>query len=223
MKWQEFKFPKTPYIFSKGTREDKILDKDKVKLFLESNVIIQEKIDGNNLMIFADEAGPHFKSRSSIVTGYDTKFKSLDLWYKTHEKEIKKISDKNLYLIGEWVFWKHSIHYLSLPSYFIAYDIFDANEQKFLSQKKVSRILNNTKIVYNQPIYEGSINGKDNLEHLIENSNFGASKKEGLVIRIDDENYNIYRAKYVPKEFTEGIKKHWVPKEKNRLKYDITH
>ena len=215
MKWQEFKFPKTPYIFSKGVRGDKELTKQESELFLASPVIIQEKVDGNNIAIFTDSEGPHFKSRGSIITPYDTKFKNLDKWYELHYEEIKELSDKEFLLIGEWAFWNHTINYQKLPSYFIAYDIFDLEKEKFLSQKKIDELLTDTTISYNQPIYEGYIHNRSELDKLLKPSQFGAPAKEGLVLRIDDENYNIKRAKYVPKEFTNQIQKHWTPMNRN--------
>ncbi|MCD6575658.1 MAG: RNA ligase family protein [Nanoarchaeota archaeon] len=217
MNWREFEFPKTPYIFVEvEVREDKSLGPKETDIFTNTEVIIQEKVDGNNLAIFVDEDGPHYKSRGSIVTPHDARFKNLNLWYNIHEEEIKSISEKGLCLIGEWAFWKHTIHYQSLPSYFIAYDIFDLKNERFLSQKRVIELLSRTSIAYNPIIYEGKINGVKDLEKLLDGSQFGAPKKEGLYLRIDDEDYNLHRAKYVPKEFIEGINTHWRPTIKNK-------
>ena len=51
-------------------------------------------------------------------------------------------------LFGEWLYAKHSIHYAQLPSYFIAFDMFDRKENKFYSRRERNKLLDQTTIPY---------------------------------------------------------------------------
>lgn len=61
------------------------------------------------------------------------------LFYSEPERHI---------LFGEWLYAKHSIHYTQLPSYFIAFDLFDKKENKFYSRRERNKVLDQTTIPY---------------------------------------------------------------------------
>ena len=48
--------------------------------------------------------------------------------------------------MNRWVFARHSVEYNELPDYFIAFDIYDCQAQKFLSRKDFHQRLKDTSI-----------------------------------------------------------------------------
>ena len=108
----------------------------------------------------------------------------------------------------------------------MAFDILEKEKEKFLSQKKLIEILGGTGIKSLNIIKKGFPNiigvGEEELENtppiyttildkLLETSHYGPYLMEGFYFRIDSEEYNEERAKYVRPEFTDKLKEggHW--------------
>jgi hypothetical protein len=70
--------------------------------------------------------------------------KKIKLSLNIAERMSEDSESPRFILFGEWVYAKHSIHYSKLPAYFIAFDIFDLQNQSFLSgmtkEKSFSRV-----------------------------------------------------------------------------------
>ena len=139
------KFPRTKHLMNIGaaTRDDLIMTQAEVKYFLSKNIVIEEKIDGANLGISIRDHKLVCQNRSHFVnSSYHPQFKYLEKWLNEHSIDLWKVleneknpAENNRYILyGEWVYAKHSIHYKSLPDWFIAFDLFDRIENKFWSR-----------------------------------------------------------------------------------------
>jgi ATP-dependent RNA circularization protein (DNA/RNA ligase family) len=210
MEFFEFKFPRTPHLTAVGnTDEDIIFTNSECKSFFKDPVIIQEKIDGSNVVIFSDRDGPNYKHRGGKIIFPDNEYKNLDSWYNLHSEEISKICENRFIICGEWMFWRHSIAYRILPSFMIIHDIFDMRGEKFLSQKRVSRMLEDTAIFQMPVLFEGQVDDLSDIEGFMNKSLFGTEMKEGLYFRVDSKEYCEKRAKLVAPEFSRNITEHW--------------
>jgi len=229
------KFPRTSHLFgsSKVDRDDLILNEDiSLKLLSSKDILLQEKIDGSNLGISFDKNGnPLFQHRGSYIDPIeDIEFHKLVEWYKFHEEELFDILEDKKILFGDWSYYTHSVPYERLPSFFLAFDIFEKDNERFLSQKSLKNILERTnieilpiiktglplKVGDNQQTSFGYDTFLEVLKNLMGISHYGPDLMEGFYVRIDGDNYNKQRAKYVRKGFSEGITKHW----KKRLHRD---
>ncbi len=144
------KFPRTKHLLNLGSvsRDDLMIKSTEVKDFLNTPVCIEEKIDGANLGISIDsEFNIKFQNRSHYVNNKSHKqFQKLDKWKNEHASELYDILTPNLILFGEWMAYKHSIHYTNLPDVFIAFDIYDIKNQCFFSRERIQYLLNKTTI-----------------------------------------------------------------------------
>jgi len=210
------RFPKTPYVNGSfvRSRSDKIVSIQETNDLLEKNVLIQEKIDGSLVGFSFSKAGePIIQNKNSqIDVNFNNFYKKLNDWHSLNESDLFKICEDRYVLFGEWMFWEHSVKYNNLPSYFISFDIYDKNNNKFLSTKKQKEILKDTKIKSNPIIFEGRLESADNLNNYKIKSQFGDNIMEGIYLRVDDEDYNLKRYKYVNKSFSERINEHWKKK-----------
>jgi len=221
-------FPKTVHILgsSEVDRTDLFMGlESSLNLLANPNLNLSEKVDGSNIGILYDEHGsPLFQHRGQFITPTkDIEFKKLDDWYNLHENELFDLITDKFILFGEWSYYKHTVKYNKLHSFFLAFDIFNKSEERFLSQKRLQELLKDTSIQTIKPLY-GEIEIKNTWEleehskykvyfryvsKLIAKSKYGDEKMEGLYLRVDDENYNITRAKLVRPNFTAEIKNHW--------------
>jgi len=213
-----FKFPRTKHILDAGgtgvSRDDLLMEANEFNSFFNQSLIIEEKVDGSNLGISKDkDFNIIFQNRGKIITSAShTQWKGLDNWIKQHPGIWEVLTSEDVILFGEWCHYKHSIVYDRLPDYFIAFDLFIKSENKFLSRAQLEQRLATSGIPIINKISEGQVHSKQSLLALLETKSAYRSKGtvEGIYIRIDDQQYNIYRGKIVRPDFTQGIEDHWM-------------
>ena len=150
-----FKFKRTKHIYDAGgngvTRDDLIMTKKEADSFLKGNeFVIEEKVDGANIGISIDNNYKiKVQNRSKFVNSTTHKqFSTLDAWLEKNSEDLYEILSPpgKFILFGEWLLAKHSVHYTRLPSYFLAFDIFDIENKKFLSVAERNDKLKDTSI-----------------------------------------------------------------------------
>jgi atypical dual specificity phosphatase len=182
---------------------------------------IQEKVDGANMGVSWQD-GPILRNRNHILKkGYikrDTpaklQFRPAWNWLHKHEDEIKMISDlcySPITIYGEWMLAKHSIYYDKLPDLFLAYDIWSAEDQEFLSPEIVSDLLSKTSISYikSEKIIIESVSEIVKLSEDI--SSYREGIREGIVIktsngRFVDKCFKVVNSKFERRQdFNESL------------------
>ena len=216
-----YKFPRTAHLFNLGgaTRDDLVLAADDFKAFFAPApgkvITMEEKIDGANLGFSMDENNGKIlcQNRSHYVDSkYHFQFQSLGSFIYQKRESLERVLRNGRILYGEWMFAKHSIHYTSLPDIFIAFDIFDPEEQKFLDRATFREIMSTTNIAHVKPLVENaeSYDTREALESLLKNtkSKFSDSIIEGIYFRWDQNGRLKTRSKLVRSDFINGDE-HW--------------
>lgn len=221
------KFPRTKHIYNLGSasREDLLMTTKEKALFLNTEIVVEEKIDGANMGISIDPDTFEIKiqNRSHFISSaYHAQFKKLDKWISDHQSELYEIiKPGEEILFGEWLFYKHSIHYDNLPDYFIVFDIFDKKSGKFYSRDVLEKKLENTSIPLIKCISRKKIKKIDELlEHIKLKSEYGNHLVEGVYVKIPDGKYICGRGKIVRSDFLSGDV-FWAKNEyvQNTIKY----
>ncbi len=221
-----FKFPSTPYLTTskdQDLRSDKIMAEEERNLFLSHEITIEEKIDGANLGISFDEDGSlKLQNRGSyIVSPFSGQWKKLDTWLQNRENDLFDILGSRYILFGEWCYASHSLKYHKLPDWFIAFDLFDKKERKFLAVKYRDQFLQNLQIPIVPMLDRGKFTLNTLNKFMKKKSSYSKEKLEGIYLRYDDGRWLKKRAKMVRSGFIQNIKEHWIdkPMEVNRLEY----
>lgn len=110
------KYPRTYHLpWSPGCTDDDRVLQD-ISCFSDKRVVITEKLDGENSTLYADylharslDSGPH-PSRG---------------WLKNLHAQIASSIPESWRICGENLFAEHTLHYDSLPSYFMVFSIWD--------------------------------------------------------------------------------------------------
>ncbi len=110
------KYPRTYHLpWSESiTDDDKVLAS--LALFQNQQVVVTEKMDGENTTMYQD----YIHARSIDGRSHP----SID-WVKGLWSSIRQEIPKGWRLCGENLWAKHSIHYHELPSYFMGFSIWD--------------------------------------------------------------------------------------------------
>jgi len=112
--------------------------------------------------------------------------------------------------------------YCFRPDYFLAFDIYNKKEQRFLSRTERDAKLKDTGI-RSVPLIAEGVFQKDQLLKLLEtDSRFHSGKVEGVYIRIDEGGQLQNRGKIVREDFIQEIDEHWSKKTvvKNIVVYE---
>lgn len=219
------KYPRTPHLFgSTGTDDDKHLgEKESNQFIADESLIVEEKIDGTNVGIhFTDDDELVLQCRGHLITeGMHPQYDLFKQWVVVKKTVLKEMLGSRYIMFGEWVYAKHSIHYRQLPHYFFEFDIYDKQNQVFLSLQRRLHLLEGTGVQTVPVVHTGKVK-KSQLEKMIGPSAFDSEFEnpmtnqtdtlmEGLYFRTERNGTVSSRAKFVRPEFVEKIKQstHW--------------
>lgn len=219
------KYPRTPHLFgSEGTDDDKHLDEAESDQFIgDDSLIVEEKIDGTNVGIHFTSAGEMvLQCRGHLITeGMHPQYDLFKQWAAVKRFGLEERLEDRFILFGEWVYARHSVHYRQLPHYFFEFDIYDKDDEAFLSLEDRLGLLEGLGIETVPVLHTGALD-RDDLQQLIGPSLFDSQFEnpvtrrtdnlmEGLYLRTEADNKLSGRAKFVRPEFVEKVKQstHW--------------
>lgn len=176
------------------------------------------QVDGANLGISINS--DHrilFQNRSHYVNVEShAQLSGLQRWQEQHESELHARLQRNRHvLFGEWCAAKHSLGYTRLPDLFLAFDIYDRQEERFFTRAELHRFLRGSGIPVVPVLAQQVFATVHDLLHLLDTpSRFrDGGFVEGIYIRAEDTSGNghpLRRCKIVRADFIQGITKHWM-------------
>lgn len=210
-----YRYPHTPHIkwLGKGVpRDDKVLSLSDVSTLLNSEVIIEEKIDGANLGFTLDLNGNiRAQNRGSYLhVPFSGQFSRLNGWLQQHKFDLLSNLSTDILVFGEWCAARHSLDYSHLADFFLLFDIYDKRESKFWSVQRRNEWAKKTGL-FTVPCIQKGLFTTNSLEKVLKEtkSMYRDGPVEGIVIRKDNNQWNTMRAKLVHADFTQTISEHW--------------
>ena len=200
------------------------------------HLVVEEKIDGANSAISFEADGQlRLQSRGHYLTGgyRERHYNLMKQWASIHQDAFFDVLGTRYIMYGEWMYAKHTVFYDALTDYFMEFDIFDREEQIFLSTARRHEMLKNLPVVSVPVLKEGAFRDKEDLISLLGKSNYISEQKteilratseklgldverqvretdasdtmEGLYIKIEENGQVIGRLKYVRASFTQTV------------------
>lgn len=233
-----YKYPRTYHLDGSGIqRGDEDLSIISVRSLAGQHVIIEEKMDGaNSAMSFDDEGSLLLQSRGHYLTGgpRERQFHLFKTWAYRYADELWQVLGKRYILYGEWLYAKHTIFYTDLPHYFMEFDLFDKEQEVFLSTERRRSFLKALPFVVSvKVLYEGEISTTQQLVEMIGTSHFiseghlerlhmlcqerglnvvqalketdRSSLMEGLYLKVEEDGIVRERYKYVRQSFLQTV------------------
>lgn len=217
-----FRYPHTPHFAWLGDgspRGDKILSpKDREEL-LNTEVIVEEKVDGANLGISAIGREIFIQNRGDYLRKpFPEQFKHLSTWLSSRKHDLISILGDNLILFGEWCAAQHSIRYDKLPDWFLIFDVYDQTKKQFWSTTKRNELATLLDLQVIKEIFRGTTTPLALKTQIINTpSSYYDGKMEGIVIRKESGDKLDAKAKIVQPNFIQGINDHW---RKNAIQWN---
>lgn len=218
-------FPRTRHLYNLGaaTADDEVEnDADGSLATTGSDMVtsLEKKIDGANMGIQVDtetETGFQVQSRKRFLTADPgNEFKQVNKWVLDHREDLRKVllgGDEGEELLpgryilyGEWMYAMHEIHYQNLPDIFVAFDMYDTEDDTFLSRMALNRKLGGTQIYQVAAVpLPTELNGQS-LQDLVGTltSAYYDGPAEGIYLRREKGDRLMDRAKIVRENFGRG-------------------
>jgi hypothetical protein len=189
--------------FSKGTTNDDKIS-DSISPLINSNIVITEKIDGENTALVND--GVYARSHATYTTSpWSREVRMI------HDLKVRNQIEDDLYLFGENVEGIHSIEYTALKDYFYLFGV--RLGKYWLSWDKVEEYSYLLDLELAPVLFKGVFSSEEELKSKVEElvrvpSSLGG-EREGIVIRVKEQ--------FHEKDFSTHVQK-WV--RENHVKTD---
>ncbi|MGH2508340.1 MAG: RNA ligase family protein [Ktedonobacteraceae bacterium] len=189
---QIFKYPRTQHIEGSGIQPgDEDLDTVPLREFAGRHLVVEEKMDGANCAISADENGClQLQSRGHYLTGgeREKQFHLLKTWAHRYTLELREALTDRYVMYGEWLYAKHTVFYTDLPHYFMEFDILDKAHGIFLSTERRQDFLRQLPFVVSvKVLHEGPVMSMQALKNLVGPSHFIQQDQQALLRKLCTE------------------------------------
>ena len=189
------KYPKTLHIegskFQLSTCNASIGNKENtsaIQLSKSETIIIEEKMDGSQLGIrFLEEGKLQFQSRGSVLDGgpAEMEFSLAKNWAYKNIEALWELLGTRYIILGEWLYFKHTIFYDPLPDFFMEYDIYDTHKNYFLSTDSRMTMLSKFPFITSvRVITKGqAFSSKEFRSHITKSLFVSKEQKENLLLQ----------------------------------------
>lgn len=148
-------------------------------------IVIQEKIDGSNAAIRYDSENDCVvaQSRKQILS-IGNNLRGMYEWSQTLDKnKVKEVLGDNLVLFGEWLV-PHTVKYPDKKyNQFYAYDIYDTDAEKYLSQDIVEEKVKELGLNFVPVFYKGEFQSWENILSFVGKTEMCGEMGEGIVVK----------------------------------------
>ena len=192
-------YPRIPHLFPSSERsgDDQVLGYEDAERFLHEPIVVEEKLDGANVMLWLDPDEPivHAAGRSG-AGGMDRagQLGRLRAWAAERSDRLRALLAGGSVLYAEWLYLTHTVHYGRLPDLLVGTDLYTP-DTGFRTADERDRRLEQVDLAFPPRLFEGRLGDTTEIRALFGRSAFGDEPAEGLVLRREDRGRVLARAK----------------------------
>lgn len=229
-------YPRTRHLSynPNAKRNDLVCSEKECKIIFENEeTYLEDKVDGASLGINITDGQPLVRNRNNFLqkgkTGHlrtSAKLQFAPVWNYFYdnihkfEKLCELMDSNSVSIYGEWTLACHSIKYDALPEYFVAYDVYDWQQEYFLNTGLAREFLSKSGFTLPTLLHKGKVSNWDLFDKLCkEKSEYSNTDvREGVYVKVCDKFKIEERFKIVRHGFIQGDQ--WDNKviTKNKLK-----
>lgn len=183
------KYPRIAHLVpsNAASSDDLVLSPDARTALLETEVVVEEKLDGMNVMIWSDRGAPQVGMRggpgASDRSGERGRVK---VWAGSHADKLIAGLGSRYVLYGEWLRRRHGVAYDRLPTEFLGFDVLDRRAGGFLGVDDRDALLVRMEVVKPPQLFRGRLTSVQHVNRFVGTSGFADVAAEGVVIRTVD-------------------------------------
>lgn len=174
-------YPRIPHLVAgRGSRDDLVLSDRDVASLLSGPVVVEEKLDGANVMVWVNDDGSLAVSLRSGPGGMDRagQLGPLRAWAAAHDSLLREALRGWSVLYAEWLYLRHTVDYDRLPSYLVALDLWQREAGFATPQQRAG-----TGLVLPPVLTEGRLRSISDVEALLGRSAWADAPMEGVIVR----------------------------------------
>jgi hypothetical protein len=172
-------------VAGRGTKDDRMLGAAEVESLLAKPVLVEEKLDGANVIVWLDDgsvecalrSGPRRRDRAGQLG-------PLRAWLAKRSDELRLLLAQHA-LYAEWLLLTHAVHYDRLPAYFVGLDLW-SEQSGFATPLERNERLAEAGLTVPPEVHRGVLSWVDDVERLLGRSRIGSEPMEGVVLRTLD-------------------------------------
>jgi hypothetical protein len=216
------RYPRIPHLVAgRASGGDHTLGADERHAMLSKPVVIEEKLDGANVMLWLQDGYVQCATRG----GADALDRAgqrglLRAWTSRRAGDVRRLLRLSDVVYAEWLYVVHTIRYDQLPSYLIVLDL-HPREYGFVTVDERNDQCAAVNLATPPELFRGSVDGIDDVERLLRPSEYGAALAEGVVVRtLDGAEPRV--AKLVRADFTQTTDDAWrTGRSRNQLQAGV--
>lgn len=206
-------FPKTFHLpYQPKDDGDRVATTKEIDKLLSNKFVVEEKVDGANTGICLLEGNPIVRGRTKFIrksnlksTTSNKQFARIWNWIYDNIDKFNKLNELGSYSVyGEWLLAQHGMKYEQLPSYFIAFDVYDYEERVYIPSNKTREILDQCEFDIVPKLKCESFDYETLKALTEEKSLFSNSPREGVYIKFYDKEQVLARYKLIREDFKQG-------------------
>ncbi len=210
-------FPRTKHLWHciGASLDDVFASKSEIESLLKDTAYLslEEKVDGANMGMMLHKGEPLVRNRHHILRkGYlkDTpakqQFRPVWNWFYENLAKFERLASIGpLAVYGEWCYAQHGIEYTQLPDWFLAFDLYNYEEDCWLAPAISREILTDLEFHMVPRVVGPTELSLELLKGLAtEKSSLGASQREGVYLKVDDDQKIVGRYKAVRDDYVCG-------------------
>ena len=176
-------YPRIAHLIpGRGTRDDRVLEPTEADALLMRPVLVEEKLDGANVVVWLDDRRVECALRSGVgAQDRGRQLGPLKAWLGERADRLRDLLDGRA-LYAEWLLVAHGIRYDALPAYLVGLDLWSPRSG-FAAPDARNELLNRASLVAPPELHRGTIGGINPLEGLLGASRAGSEPMEGVVVR----------------------------------------
>jgi RNA ligase len=179
-------YPRVAHLVpGRGSSDDVTLDSGQLAALLASEVVVEEKLDGANVVLWLGDGG---RVNCALRSGPGSMDRAgqlgpLRAWAAAHDVAVRSaLSTGYTALYAEWLFLAHSVTYDRLPSFLAVIDLWRGDDA-FASVDDRDAVCADAGLVTPPELWRGIPHDLDAVERLFGRSAWGSCPVEGLVVR----------------------------------------
>ncbi len=183
------KYPRVAHVALSpaATSDDLVLTPDKRAALMAADVVVEEELDGMNVMIWLEYGIPCVGTRGGAATSDRSGERGrVRAWASAHGDLLAAGLGDRRVLYAEWLRRRHRVPYDRLPSPLVGFDVLDCRSGRFLDVDARDGVLRAIDVAGPPVRFRGRLRAVDGLSELLGPSAFADGPAEGLVIRTVD-------------------------------------
>ncbi len=183
------KYPRVPHLdgTSAAASDDRIASDPEFAALLSKEVIVEEKLDGMNVMLWAAGGSPRVGTRGGEGTSDRSGERGrIRAWAGARTDVVVPVLGADLVVYGEWLRRRHLIPYDRLPAEFIVLDVYSRRANGFLPPTDRDEIAERLGMAVPPRRFQGVLQTAARVQALLGTSAYGPGRAEGIVVRTVD-------------------------------------